>query len=258
MKNNYHTHMYLCKHAKGTIEDYVKEAIKNNFDSIGFSDHAPFDFLEERSVRMGEEDYPLYLSQLDDAIKKYGEKIKIYKGLEIEYFRGMDNHYKKLLSELDYLTVGQHYIRKNGQLISSFKISSINELEIYGNTLVEAINSGYFKFVSHPDLFLINQHTISKPVLKICEKIILAAKEKNVPLEINANGIRRGLKNFGDKKRYLYPRQEFWKLVKLHNAKCLINADAHKPSLLSDNAIEEAYKFSKALGLKVEEELVMD
>ncbi len=42
MKNNYHTHMYLCRHATGTIEDYVKEAIRLNFDAIGFTDHAPW------------------------------------------------------------------------------------------------------------------------------------------------------------------------------------------------------------------------
>ena len=32
MRSNYHTHTYRCNHATGTIEDYVKEAIKANID----------------------------------------------------------------------------------------------------------------------------------------------------------------------------------------------------------------------------------
>ena len=41
MRSNYHTHTYRCNHATGTIEDYVKEAIKANIDEIGISDHLP-------------------------------------------------------------------------------------------------------------------------------------------------------------------------------------------------------------------------
>ena len=39
--SNYHSHVALCGHAEGTVEDYVKEAIKHNFEEIGISDHAP-------------------------------------------------------------------------------------------------------------------------------------------------------------------------------------------------------------------------
>ncbi|MCK7488353.1 MAG: PHP domain-containing protein [Bacillus subtilis] len=48
VKNNYHTHMYLCKHATGHVKDYVKEAIKLGFHSLGMSDHAPFAVLKDR------------------------------------------------------------------------------------------------------------------------------------------------------------------------------------------------------------------
>ena len=41
MKNNYHTHHYLCGHAIGNVEDYVLVAIKEGFNEIGISDHGP-------------------------------------------------------------------------------------------------------------------------------------------------------------------------------------------------------------------------
>ena len=39
--SNYHSHVALCGHAEGTVEDYIKEAIKNNYEEVGISDHAP-------------------------------------------------------------------------------------------------------------------------------------------------------------------------------------------------------------------------
>ena len=43
IRENYHTHTYLCRHAVGKIEDYIKEAIRHNFHSLGISDHGPLE-----------------------------------------------------------------------------------------------------------------------------------------------------------------------------------------------------------------------
>ncbi len=255
IKTNYHTHMYLCKHAKGTVEDYVIEAIKNNFTDLGMSDHAPWHQLHDRSVRMEISDYPIYLKELSEAIDKYKDQINIYKGLEIEFFQNQDQAYIHFLKDMDYLTLGQHYIEMNKKLISVYRIKSIKELTIYKNTIVQAIQTGYFKFISHPDIFLFSQEKLSEEVLRLCEEIIIAAKEKNIPLEINANGFRKGSIIVDGEERFKYPRYEFWKLVQKHDAPCIISSDAHKPKLLMDEAVLQAVKFSRSLNLKVEEEL---
>ncbi len=257
MKTNYHTHMYLCRHASGTIEDYVLSAIDFGFTQIGFSDHAPWKELIDRSVRMTLSDYPIYLKELDEAIQKYSNQIKIYKGLEIEYFHYKNKFYRDFLKDLDYLTLGQHYIEKNEKLISVYAIKSLEDLTIYKDTLIEAMQTGYFRFISHPDLFLFSTTKISDKVLQLCEDIIVCAKEHDIPLEINANGIRKGLITVGDQEVYRYPRNEFWQLVKKHGAKVIISADAHKPELLFDEAIIKAFEFSKTHNLTVEEELSM-
>lgn len=255
MKNNYHTHMYLCRHATGTIEEYVEEAIKLNFDSIGITDHAPWDELKERSLRMFQSDYPIYLQQLNSAIKKYSDKIKIHKGLEIEYFTNKGNHYESLLKDVDYLVLGQHYIEKNGKLISVYRIDTLEDFIIYKDMVIKAIDTGYFKFVAHPDLFLFRTKEVNDEILAVAEELIIHAKKKNIPLEINANGIRKGRINVKGEVQYRYPRKEFWSLVKKHEARVIISSDAHRPEFLYDEAIENAYEFSKALNLTVEEVL---
>lgn len=255
VNTNYHTHMYLCRHASGTIEDYVLEAINLGFKEIGFTDHAPWDTLIDRSVRMNKSDYPIYLNDMNDAIKKYSETIKIYKGLEIEYFNGKDKIYEEYLKELDYLILGQHYIEMEQELVSVYRIGSIEELTIYKDTVIKGMKTGYFKILAHPDLLLFGTKELSKDILMILEEIVLAAKKYNVLLEINANGIRKGRISVNGKTLYRYPREEFFMLAKKHEAKCIISSDAHKPEYLYDEAIENAVKFSRRLGLIVEEEL---
>jgi len=257
-KANYHTHCHLCKHAVGTVEDYVVKAIHNGFRAIGISDHAPLDFLEERSVRMAVKDYPKYISELKHAIVHYLEYILIYRSLEIEYFPFLHEHYQDLLSQLDYLILGQHYIQDGDDLKSIYKIKTMNELRIYKDTVIEAMNTGYFKILAHPDIFLINQGEINQETLELCEQIIEAAMENNVLLELNANGLRKK-KHKEDGKWYSkYPRHEFWEIVSQKNAKTIISADAHDPNHLVDEAMDEAYQLAHDLSLVVEEELVLD
>ena len=42
IQTNYHTHTYLCRHATGTIDDYINRAIELGYTDIGISDHCPF------------------------------------------------------------------------------------------------------------------------------------------------------------------------------------------------------------------------
>lgn len=39
MTVNYHTHTVLCRHAVGSYEEYIKEAISAGIKKLGFSDH---------------------------------------------------------------------------------------------------------------------------------------------------------------------------------------------------------------------------
>jgi len=248
--------MYLCRHAIGTVEDYVKSAIANGLTVLGMSDHGPFEELKDRSIRMRPNEFPIYLSECDEAIRKYSDRIKIYKGLEIEYFQGHEAHYAKLLSQLDYLALGQHYIPStiglNG-LKSVYTLSKPEDLLIYASTLEQAIASGHFKFVCHPDLMLFGYGAFDEYAKQCSIRIIEAAVKYDVPLEINANGIRRGMFRSPEGIRYIYPRQEFWELVKAYQGKVIISSDAHDPSQIFDKAIPEAYEFAARLGIEVAE-----
>ena len=70
VRENYHTHTYLCRHAVGKIEDYVKEAIKHNFHSLGISDHGPLENSGFKRMTI-EEFYSSYLADFKKCYDKY-------------------------------------------------------------------------------------------------------------------------------------------------------------------------------------------
>ena len=41
---NYHTHTWRCNHAMGLEEDYVKAALDQGLQILGFADHTPYFF----------------------------------------------------------------------------------------------------------------------------------------------------------------------------------------------------------------------
>jgi len=258
IRNNYHTHCDLCHHAQGNIEAYVLQAIKNGFTAIGISDHAPFDFLEDRSVRMSMSDYPEYKRQLKQSIVHYLDYILIYRSLEIEYFYGLNAHYEQLSKSLDYLILGQHYIQVNDQFVSTYHIKTSAELKQYKDTVIQAMHTGYFKILAHPEIFLLHQAVFTDEIIKLCKEIITAAKDTNTLLELNANGFRKRKQTVDGQTFRIYPRKKFWQLVKALDAKTIISADAHHPNQLMDEAMVEAYQFAKDLSIEVEEELVLD
>ena len=83
------------------------------------------------------------------------------------------------------------------------------------------------------------------------KKIIDAAIKYNVYLEVNANGIKNTFRDFPEYTNYLYPREEFWEIVKNSDAKIVIGADAHEPSALGNDIICKAFDFAKKLNLNV-------
>ncbi len=258
MKCNYHTHMYLCRHAEGDIVDYVKKAIELGFTEIGISDHGPFQELRDRSVRMLPEEFPIYLQSLALAESIYGKEIIIRRGLEIEFFPEHADRYPDLHRQLDYLALGQHYVQIAGSpngLKSVYGLNRPEDLQVYASTVVAAIETGQFKFVCHPDLMLYGYPSFDAHASAASEAIIRAALRQNVALEINANGIRKGKRIIDGVLQFAYPRKEFWQIAKTLGARVIVSSDAHRPAELYDEAIETAYEFAISVGIEVVEAL---
>lgn len=266
---NYHTHTYLCKHAKGTIDEYIQKAISLGYTDIGFSDHCPFTPDLERliySKRMNMDDYlNHYLPDLKAAKEKYKGIINVHSAVEVEYFDEFKDFYPFLIKEHDYLVLGQHYFKYNGHYISIYSQLSSQMLEIYCDTVIKALETGYFKILAHPDFFCWGYPFWDEICVEISKKIIDAAIKNNVILEINANGIRNCEKSFryitipekdeNNKKKeshsWAYPNIEFFKLCAETDVLVMMNDDAHDPEHIHDESTLKALELAEKLGINL-------
>ena len=253
MKTNYHTHHYLCGHAEGNIEDYVLEAINNDFVEIGISDHGPIN--AEAFHRMTYEEFEnIYLVEIEDAIKKYSGKIKILKGLEIEYVYGDDDYYSRLLNKIDYLILGPHYYIGEKVLVghTTYQVDSKAKLESYTKLIEDALDSKLFKIIAHPDLFMHGYKEFDSFAEECAQRIVEAVIRNDALIEFNAGGIRTN-RYFDEngKPKYAVPNDGFWKVVSRYNVKVILGSDCHKPKELNDDNFKYAKELANSYGLNI-------
>lgn len=266
--SNYHTHIYLCKHATGTIKEYLDKAVSLNYKVLGISDHGPLtDELTAllRSRRMSKtEYYNDYLSVINKLKKEYSSKITLLGAVEIEFYEDYITQITRMREELDYLVLGQHEIVVNGQYKSVYaKSFNKDDIRVYKETIVKALKTGLFKILAHPELFMFSYPTFDDDCLNAANEIIEAAYQNNVYLEINANGIRRN-KFLGipleDESTYKYPYVQFWDAVSKYqlnhpDLKVIINDDSHSIDAFEDECTRLAYDFAKRHNIKVSDQI---
>ncbi len=266
--SNYHTHIYLCKHATGTIEEYVKKAISLNYQHIGISDHAPFDDELTKLIhsrRMSEEDLEkVYFPTLELVKTAFSDKITVLRAVEIEYFGNYLSQLTRLRKKLDYMILGQHYIFKNGKYLSIYDRNiSKEDILIYQDMVIEAMNTKLFKILAHPEIFTFSYKTYDQTVETIFRNIITSAIANNVYLELNANGIRDAMhKNGGiyNEEDFKYPNYHFWKIVSEvqqtnPNLKVIINDDSHTVESFDDEFTKYAYEFAEKYNIKISDKM---
>lgn len=223
MDYNFHTHTWRCSHATGTEEEYIIRALENGVKYMGFSDHIPFrcpDGTEVTSTRIPISQAKDYCKNLRELREKYRGKIEIYIGFESEYY---PEYFKKMVSDArewgaEYLILGQHYTspeRPSGRR-SFVPTDNPDDLEDYAQSLVNAMKTGVFTYVAHPDV--INFKGDRETYQKIMRKVCISSREQNVPLEINFLGIRDN--------RY-YPNEAFWQIASQEQSPVTFGFDAH-------------------------------
>lgn len=263
-KFNYHTHTSLCGHADGTMEEYIKKAIEGGITDLGFSDHMPNPLGKgnpKQSMNL-EQFHSQYIPMLEELREKYKDQINLKIGLECEYYGEQGEQFPQLKkfreeteSKLDYMILGQHFALKrdeSGKLKMppemSSKTSSQYPLD-YAMTVVEAIKSGKFAYVAHPDIFLEGRDGVPEEekalylenAKKATQMICEVASKNNIPLEVNLgsiSAIEAGIKNKMQDGSYAYPVPEFWKVAQAYGCKALIGMDAHTPDALREKDTE--------------------
>lgn len=250
---NYHTHTCYCRHAKGTAADYVAEAIKNQLEILGFSDHLPFPG-NPYGYRMEYEELPLYKADLLALREEYRGRMKIIYGFEGEYVRGQEPYYEELYrTEMcQYMLLGQHWFTdEDGRFWQTGNLPSTEMYPLYMKTILEGMKTGFFQAIAHPDLVFMNRFAWDEECERACDLLLEGCTKEGYVLEYNANGYRRGIGDFDDGQRLQYPHPKLWEKVSKTNIPVLIGSDCHNPVQMYDDFVKKAYDDAARLGLSV-------
>ncbi len=249
-----HTHTFRCKHAQGDIPDLAKQAERKGYSVLGISDHVPFPDDHNIEIRMS-------IQELEDYKRKFHKTkaehpgLEMLLGMECEYLPQYINYYRdELIGErgINYLILAQHLFYCEGRLAYFWREEPGADkkiLKAYTKAVAEGLETELFGFLAHPDLFGYFYLPWDKEAEACSRYILEAAQAYKVPLEINGNGFRKGIRDAGGIKRLQYPLEPFWELAAEYDVSVLVNSDAHKPSELAPP--EEGFRLARKYQLKM-------
>jgi len=252
-KQNLHTHTTYAD-GKDTPEELVLEAIKKGFGSIGFSEHS---YLRYSSYpnQLTIDKMELYKKEIKDLRSKYREQIKIYCGLEYDFYSDLN------VDGFDYLIGSVHYLDCNGKVETfdrglnetldyvkeNFGGSGISFAKKYFETVASLPQKHKFDIVGHFDIITKNNEqggfidVSTNEYLNSGFEAINSLKGKIPFFEVNTGAISRGYKTSP------YPQMEFLREFKRCGFGALITSDCHDKSFI-DCQFEDAQELLSAAG----------
>lgn len=243
---NYHTHTPRCNHAVGDECEYVQAAIDSGLQILGFSDHAPQFFPGEYYSRMRM--YPWELKNYVQAVKElqaqYADTLQIHLGLEAEYYPAIFPELVEVARDhgIEYFLLGQHWNgNEEGQPYNGRPTDSEKQLKSYCNQVIEAMQTGLFTYIAHPDIldFTGTQKVYARHIRRLCQE----AKRCNIPLELNLLGLREN--------RH-YPTAHFWEIAAEEGCSVILGSDAHRPEhVVIPEITASALDFLSPLGMEL-------
>ncbi len=258
---NYHTHTKFCDGLE-MPKTYVREAIRLNMKTLGFSAHAPLPFHCPCTLPI--EKYEEYKNVISQLKNEFSDSIEILCGLEIDYIPDLWKELEGSIvpSSLDYFVGSIHFIdtypdgtrwtidgsnerfRKGWEEIFAKDSSAvITKLFKYTREMISVMKPsiiGHFDKIkvqnSKKCIIDENDGLYRAEVLETLQAI----EASDCVVEVNTRGVYR--RNEAE----LYP--SFWilELMAKMNIPVVINSDAHRASELVNHFEYAADKLRKA------------
>jgi histidinol-phosphatase (PHP family) len=228
---DYHTHNELCKHADGTLEEYIQHAIKIGLKEIGLSDHSPMPNNWDIEVRMYEEQFwTEYKPKVLALREKYKNQIIIKFAVEGDYYPGTEDWVRTFngKNDFDYVIGSVHYLGEwgfdNPLYVGKFNDVDIDEVYVsYYNHIKQSAQFRLFDIIGHCDLVKKFGHRPTKNIEEILRETFKIVKKSDMAVEINTSGLRKPVKE-------QYPSEQILKIVSDYGIPLTLGSDAHTPT----------------------------
>ncbi len=237
---DYHIHTTRCGHATGDMAGYVERAQRLGLAEIGFADHLPLLHTVDPHLTMPRDELPVYVEQVGDIA--VGSRIPVKLGIEADYVPESLDELAALLDEyeFDYVLGSIHFLNgwafDDPRHVAGYEGRDHEQLyEEYFTTAMEAVRTGLFDVLAHPDL--IKKFAILPPVDLSGHYGDLAAAvaKQEMAVEVSTAGLRKPV---GE----IYPTEGFLRACVARGVPVTLGSDAHAPE-------EVGYRFGEAVDL---------
>lgn len=230
-----HCHTFYSKHATGTVDDVVRASIAAGVTVLTITDHAPFPI--DQNNRLLESELDQYFFDIDSARDKYGDQIKILRGLELDYMPGSEKYSRELLARypVDFVIGSIHYVEvPNQSMVKVWELSRLASdqfLDRYFANLEALLASGLIDAVGHPDTLLrgVPEDTLLPRFMPFIESLA----KSQVAFELNSSGLRKSslepMTGTEVEGQWSYPSRKLLTQMIALDVPFTIGSDAHAP-----------------------------
>lgn len=252
---NLHTHSIYCDGIH-TPEEMVHFAIEKGFDSLGFSGHAYTWYNPYANATP--ENTEKYKAEVTALKEKYADRLKIFLGLEMDIYSGVDmTGYDYLIGSVHYLKQGDTYIpidRSKAQFVrdiidTCFGGDEMAFVRAYYAAVASMLQYGNFDIIGHFDLITKNLDAMplfddtSDAYIRCAVEAMEALRPHIDLFEVNTGAMARGYR------KVPYPAETLLKYFYDLGFGAVITSDCHDGTKL-DLGREDARQLLLSCGFK--------
>ncbi len=234
---DYHIHTARCGHGSGTTAEYLKKARSLDLCEIGFTEHLPLFHTIDATLAMSWDELPLYINEVERLKAEsepdpdeVGTRVKL--GIEVDYIPKFAEQARAVIDDYDFdFVMGSvHFIDGWGfddrRYIVNYDAYELSDLyERYFELFMEAVASGLFDVMAHPDLIKKYFRLDDEP-RALYERVAQTLASNGVAVEVSSAGLRKPC-------RELYPSQTFLDICFAAGVPVITGSDAHAPDQLA-------------------------
>ncbi len=245
---DYQVHSFRSHDGRATLDDHCARAVALGLDEIGFSEHKDFDPADPVVNYF---DYDAYRRDIESARTRWGDRLTIRAGIEIDYQGWFEDEIAAWLDAhpFDFVLGSVHYVNRVMLMTPEYNRDRTAEsaYDSYFRAVQDSVASGLFDVVAH--LEYANRRGLAawgpydpQRYRGHLEALFAAMIARDLPLEINTAGLHQGL-------GVTYPTAETVALYAQSGGQRIsIGSDAHHPDQLAF-AYADAARLALANGL---------
>ena len=140
-----HVHTFLCRHAIGTMEEYVQAGLDKGLRSLTFLEHMEAEILYPHRSWLEELDFDFYFEEGQRLREAYQGQIEIGLGVEVGYNPGALDTLRTKLGQYSWDSVGLscHFFR-HGDRHYNLLSNRRDSLQKFADLGVDAVLHSYF------------------------------------------------------------------------------------------------------------------